>query len=65
MITGENQRPDLTGISNSKLYLFELNTSYDTSIDLNSKRKDENYRALMDRLVQLYNISILTYLWEH
>ena len=50
-----NQRPDLIVISNSKLYRLELTTSYDTNINLNSKRKEENYRALMDRLAQLYN----------
>ena len=44
MITGESQRPDLIAISNSKLYLLELTASYETDIDLNSKRKEENYR---------------------
>ena len=55
MITGENQRPDLIVISSNKLYLLELTAGYETNIDLKSKRKKENYRALMDRLAQLYN----------
>ena len=55
MITGENQIPDLIGIFNNKLCLLEVTAGYETNIDLNSKRKKENYRALMDRLVQLYN----------
>ena len=36
---------------NNKLYT----AGYEMNIDLNSKRKEENYRALMDRLPQLYN----------
>ena len=55
MVTGENQRPDLIVISNNKLYLLELTAGYETNINLNSKRKEENYRTLMDRLVQLYS----------
>ena len=55
MNTGENQRPDLIMISSNKLYLLELTAGYETNIDLNSKRKEENYRALMGRLAQLYN----------
>ena len=55
MVTGENQRPDLMVISNNKLYLLELTAGYETNINLNSKRKEENYRTLMDRLVQLYS----------
>ena len=50
MITRENQRPELIVISNSQLYLLELTAGYETNIDLNSKRKEENYRGLMDRL---------------
>ena len=46
MITGETQISDLIVISNNKLYLAELTASYETNIDLNSKRKEENYRAL-------------------
>ena len=42
-------------ISNNKLYLLELTAGYETNIDASSKRKEENYRALMDRLAQLYN----------
>ena len=55
MITGENQRPDLIVISNNKLYLLELTAGYETNIYLNSKRKEENYRALMNSLAHLYN----------
>ena len=55
MITGENQRPDLIVISNNKLYLLELIAGYETNISLNSKRKEESYRALMDSLAHLYN----------
>ena len=55
MITRENQRLDLIVISNNKLYLLELTAGYETNIDASSKRKEENYRALMDRLAQLYN----------
>ena len=55
MITGENQRPDLIEISNNKLYLLELTAGYETNIDLNSKWKEENCRALMDSSAQLYN----------
>ena len=55
MITGENQRPHLIVISNNKLYLLELTAGYETNNDLNSRRREENYRALMDRLAQLYN----------
>ena len=55
MITGENQRPELIMISNNKLQLLELTAGYETNIDLNKKRKEENYRALMGRLKQLYN----------
>ena len=55
MITGENQRPDLIVILNNTLYLLELTAGYETNIYLNSKRKEENYRALMDRLAQLHN----------
>ena len=55
MITGENQRPDLIVISNNKLYLLELTAGYETNIYLNSKRKEENQRALMDSLARLYN----------
>ena len=51
MITGENQRLDLIVISNNKLYLLELTAGYETNIDPSSKRKEENHRALMDRLV--------------
>ena len=54
MITGENKRPDLILISNNKLCLLELTTGHERSIDLNSKRKEENYRAILDKLVQLY-----------
>ena len=55
MITGENQRPDLILISNNKLYLLELTAVYEMNFDLNSKRKEQSYRALMDRLAQLHN----------
>ena len=55
MITGENQRPDLIVISSNKLYLLELTAGYETNIYLNSKRKEENYRALMNSLAHLYN----------
>ena len=55
MIIGENQRPELIVISNNKLQLLELTAGYETNIDLNKKRKEENYRALMGRLEQLYN----------
>ena len=55
MITGENQRPDLIVISNNKLYLLELTAGFETNIYLNSKRKEENYRALMNSLAHLYN----------
>ena len=55
MITGENQRPGSIVISNNKLYLLELTAGCETNIDLNSKKKEENYRALMDRLAQLNN----------
>ena len=55
MITGKNQRPDLIVISNNKLYVLELTAGYETNIKLNSKRKEENYRAFMDGLAQLYN----------
>ena len=55
MITGETQISDLIVTSNNKLYLSELTASYETNIDLNTKRKEENYRALKDRLAQLYN----------
>ena len=55
MITGENQRPDLIMISNNKLYLLKLTASYETNIYLNSKRKEENYKALMDSLAHLHN----------
>ena len=65
MITGENQRPDLILISNNKLYLLELTARYGTNIDLNSKRKEENYRALMDRLHNCTTArNLLTCLWE-
>ena len=49
MITGENQRPGLIVISNNKLYLLEVTAGYETNIDLNSKRRKENYGAHMDR----------------
>ena len=49
MITGGNQRPDVIVILSNKLYLLELTAGYETNIDLNSKRKEKNYRALMDR----------------
>ena len=55
MITGEHQRPDLIVISKNKLYLLELTAGYEKNIDLNSKRKEENYRAPMYRLAQLYS----------
>ena len=55
MIAGKNQRPDLIVIWNNKLYLLELTADYETNIYLNSKRKKENYRALMDSLAHLYN----------
>ena len=55
MITEDNQRPDLIVISNNKLYLLEISAGYETNIDLNSKRKEENYRSLKDRSAQLYN----------
>ena len=55
MITGENQRPDLIVISNNKSYLLEQIAGYETNIYLNSKRKEESYRALMDSLAYLYN----------
>ena len=58
MITGEDQKPDLIVISNNKLYLLQLTADYDTNIDLNSKRKEENYRTLIDILAQLYNSAI-------
>ena len=49
MITGENQRSGLIVILNNKLYLLELTAGYETNIDLNGKRKEENYRVLTDR----------------
>ena len=49
MITGENRIPPLIVILNSKLYLLKLTAGYLTNIDLNSKMKEENCRALMDR----------------
>ena len=42
-------------ISNNKLCLLELPAGYETNIYLNSKRKEENYRELMDSLAHLYN----------
>ena len=54
-VNRENPGPDLIVISNNKLYLLELTTGYETNITLNSIRKEENYRALMNRLAQLYN----------
>ena len=55
MITGKNQRPDLIVTSNNKLYLLELTAGYKGNIDLNDKRKEQNYRVLIDRLAQLHN----------
>ena len=55
MITEDNQRPDLIVISNNKLYLLEISAGQETNIDVNSKRKEENYRSLKDRSAQLYN----------
>ena len=55
MITGENQRPDLVEILNNKLYLLKLTAGYETNIDLNSKWKEENYIAFMDRSAQSYD----------
>ena len=54
MITGENQRPDLIVILKNRLILLELTAGYETNIDLNSKRKEENYRAR----------NLLACLWE-
>ena len=55
IIAGEYQRPELIMILNNKLYLLELTAGYETNIDLNSK-KEQNHRALMDRLAKLYKI---------
>ena len=54
MINGENQRPVVIVISNGKLYLLDVTAGYETNINLNRKRKEENYRALMDRSAQFY-----------
>ena len=55
IITGESQRPDLLVIFENKLYVIELTAGYETNIKINSRRKESNYKALMDRLSQLYN----------
>ena len=55
IITGESQRPDLLVIFESKLCVIELTAGYETNIKINSRRKESNYKALMDRLSGLYN----------
>ena len=55
VITGENQTPNLLLIWNNKLYLLELIAVYETKFDLNNKRKEQSYRALMGKLSQWYN----------
>ena len=55
MINRENQKPGLIVISSNMLYLLELTAGYETNIDLNSKRKEENYKVFVDRLAQLHN----------
>ena len=42
-------------IFESKLYVIELTAGYETNIKINSRRKESNYKALMDRLSGLYN----------
>ena len=54
IITGESQRPDLLVIFESKLCVIELTAGYETNIKINSRRKESNYKALMDRLSRLY-----------
>ena len=50
------QRPYLIVISNRTnwINLLESTAAYETNIDLNSERKEKNYRALMDSLAQLH-----------
>ena len=42
-------------IFESKLYFIELTAGYETNIKINSRRKESDYKALMDRLSGLYN----------
>ena len=48
MITGENQRPYLIVTLNRKLYLLEVTAVYETNINLNRKRKENNYKTWTD-----------------
>ena len=55
IITGESQRPDLLVIFESKLYILELTAGYKTNVKIDSRRKESNCKALMDRLSGLCN----------
>ena len=55
IITGESQGPVLLVIFENKLYVIELTDGYETNIKINSRRKESNYKVLMDRLSGLHN----------
>ena len=55
IIAVESRRSDVLVIFESKLYVIQLTTGYETNIKINSRRKESDYKALMDRLGGLYN----------
>ena len=55
IITGEQERPDVVIIQQKAVMLSELTIGFETNMELNSKRKHEKYKDLIDRLKKSYD----------
>ena len=55
IITGEQERPDIVIVQQKAVMLLELTIGFETNMELNSTRKREKYKALVDRLKKSYD----------
>ena len=55
IITGEQERPDIVIVQQKAVMLLELTIGFETNMKLNSTRKREKYKALVDRLKKSYD----------
>ena len=55
IITGEQERPDIVIVPQKAVMLLELTIGFETNMELNSTRKREKYKALVDRLKKSYD----------
>ena len=56
VITGNNKRPDIVVLKDKTCMILELTVGFETNILKNSKRKLENYKDLVQRLEEKYDV---------